>query len=275
MNTLVGDLNRVLRQSGFNVDHSGQYVNGSFHGDLCNYSGVIIFAGRWEDVPHFLSAFNSCSDDRSLHVIADDSISRYLENPLLRRTAPATLPVTYVSKAIPITCEYLQNVHDNASAKFLRLIQEAGFLRSAQENGSLRPRYCGQGNHDSGAIGERVPESYDAANLVLDAVTDLGAEPRPDSSPQEWNPRSIVPAAVYLTILQRLRGGPSLGVTGAIKFTDGGDDVGEPVGRDVSLLRVDDVPQSNTQSVEVFRCNWNRDNVSDSVCKNPLDPLTP
>ena len=268
--TLVDDLNRVLPEFKITIDYSGPFVNGLLHGDVCDYPGVVIFAGRWDDFPDFLDAFNGCPDDRSMHVIADDSISRYTENPALRKTAPATLPLVYVSKTIPITCEYLHAVHDNSAATFLRLIQETGFLQSFQADGSLRSQRCEQNNQNTGAIGERVPAAYDAAILVRQAVEDLSDEPRPDSSSQEWNPRSIVPAVVYLRILQRIRQKQFSGVTGEISFTDSADDVGEPVGRVISLLRIDNIPQSTVHSVEVFQCSWNRVNATASVCPEPV-----
>lgn len=128
-----------------------------------------------------------------------------MENPALRKTAPATLPLIYASKTVLITCEYLRGAHGNSAAQFLRLIQEACFVQSFQGTGPLHFERCGQVSQDAGVIGERVPAAYGAAMLVRRAVEDLGNEPRSDPSRTEWNPRSIVPAAVYLKILEQPR----------------------------------------------------------------------
>ncbi|MBV9142189.1 MAG: hypothetical protein JO115_14955 [Pseudonocardiales bacterium] len=269
--TLFDDLKAALTERGTTLDYSGPYVHGSPPEDVCSYRGVVVFAGRWDDFSDFLDVFNGCPDGRFLHVIADDSVSRYMENPRLRNTAPSTLPVVYMAKTVPLTCAYLTGLSGSSTpvAKFLRLIRKTGFLQSFQETGSLQSQRCEQGGQDTGVIGERVPSAYDAATLVLQAVEDLSDEPRPDSSRQEWNPHSIVPAAVYLKILQRIHKTPFSGVTGTIKFTDGGDDVGEPVGRGIFLLNVASVPDISVQPVEVFACSWDRDDAKGSGCPHP------
>jgi hypothetical protein len=253
-NSLVHDLNLTLPGLGITVDNhnvNNPNVNdemfnpGPFSGDVCSYRGVVIFAGRWNDFPGFLEAFPQCSNYRSLNLIADDSVSRYMDNPTLRKNAPAMLPLTYVSRTSLITCEDPQDAHDSSVSRFLQRIKETDIFR----------RYCGQGN---GVIGERVSEAYDGAELALYAVQHLDEDL---GSHQEWNPRSIVPADVYLKILQTTHRTPFFdGVTGTISFNDvGDDDSGEPIEKRISLLKVNDVSADiNVLPKEVFHCGRTR-----------------
>jgi hypothetical protein len=244
--TLVNDMKEQLPNFGIVVDDKGEF-DGLPEG-VCGYRGAVIFAGRWNDFPNFLEAFKQkCPDGRFLNVIADDSISRYMENLTLRRSAPATLPVTYVSKTGLITCNYLRNTSDNSVARFLQLIQKPGLLY---------PQRCVKGN---GVIGERVPVAYDAAMLVLQAIEGLDNDLRRGSS-QEWDPRSIVPVSMYLKILQQIHKNPFDGVTGTIAFTDAGVDPGEPIDRRISLLKVDSITDVNAKPKEIFHCGQTRAN---------------
>lgn len=253
VHTLVGDLNAALKESGIRVDNiQNEYFSGSasFSPGECDYRGAIIFAGRWDDFSNFLGGFR-CPSGQLLNVIADDSTSLYMANSVLRRDAPPTLPVTYVSDASLITCDSLQNPRDDPGKRFYSLITEQGGKESIF---SSPP--CGRRNRQ---IDGRVPIAYDAAELVLQAVEDLSNELQGNSqqggnAQQEWDPRSIVPVAVYLEIRQELHQKPFFGVTGLINFTDDGHDLGEPVNRRTSLLKVNSVPDVNTLPVEVFHC---------------------
>lgn len=247
VNTLVGDLNAALKNSGIEVDNiQNEYFSGPsvFPQGECDYRGAIIFAGRWEDFYNFLGGFR-CPSDQLLNVVADDSTSRYMVNPALRRDAPPTLPVTYVSAPSLITCDSLQDPRNDPGRRFYSLITE----QDRKESIFSSPP-CGQGNRQ---IAEGVPIAYDAAELALQAVEDLSNELQGNSQ-QEWDPRSIVPVAVYLEIRQELHQKPFFGVTGLINFADDGHDPGEPVNRQTSLLKVNSVPDVNTLPVEVFHC---------------------
>jgi hypothetical protein len=238
--TLVSDLKNQLPNLGITVEDKGKFDG--LPEDVCNYRGAVIFAGRWNDFPNFLEAFKQkCPNGRSLNVIGDDSVSRYMQNMTLRRSAPATLPVTYVSKTGLITCNYLRDTPANSIARFLQLIQKPDLLH---------PQRCVRGNE---VIGERVPGAYDAAQLVLQAVAGLDNDLRRGSS-QQWNPDSIVPSSVYLKILQQNHKTPFDGVTGTIKFSDDGDDPGQPINKRLSLLRIDNITDINAQPLEVFHC---------------------
>ncbi|MBV9011200.1 MAG: hypothetical protein JO272_03985 [Pseudonocardiales bacterium] len=253
VHTLVDDLNAALKESGIGVDNiQNEYFSGSssFPPGECDYRGAIIFAGRWEDFSNFLGGFQ-CPSDQLLNVIADDSVSRYMVNPALRQDAPPTLPVAYVSKTSLITCDSLQDPRDDPGKRFYSLITEQGGKESIF---SSPP--CSQGNRQ---IAERIPIAYDAAELVLQAVEGLSNELQGNSqqegnAQQEWDPRSIVPVAVYLEIRQELHQKPFFGVTGLINFADNEPDPGKPINRQISLLKVNSVPDVNTLPVEVFHC---------------------
>jgi hypothetical protein len=263
VNTLVHDLNATLTHSGITVDNHDinnpdimdeKFNSAQFPGDTCKYQGVVIFAGRWDDFQAFLGAFN-CSDNQPLKIIANDSVSRYVENPTLRATASNSrsgkLPVAYASRTMSITCDYPRRGRDSSVLKFVQLIKSTNGPDNLQ--GQLDSRYCKNGD---GVIGERISAAYDAAELTLDAVQNLNEDSfLRDGSQQEWNPRSIVPANMYLKILQKIHRTPFDGVTGTINFQDVGDDPGEPVRKRISLLKVDDVSDINVAPKEVFHCS--------------------
>lgn len=266
--TLVHDLNSILPDLGIAVDNHNannlgiddEFFNAEqFPADACGYPGAMIFAGRWNDFSSFLEAFK-CADGRSLNIIANDSVGRYMENATLRKNAPAMLPVTYVSRTIPITCDYPRRSFDSAVLRFSQLINETGLFR----------RYCGQGN---GLIGERISAAYDAAELALDAVQHLDESLPGDEFRREWNPRYIVPADVYLKILQRIHKTPFDGVTGTINFKDVGDDPGEPVGKRTSLLQVDNISDLNILPHEVFHCQTQRTDEIPPSNTGTVDPV--
>jgi hypothetical protein len=255
--TLVNDLK--VPNSGITVDDRGEF-HGSLRGDVCGYSGIVIFAGRWSEFPSFLDTLSyECGSNPPSHMVADDSVNRYMANPTLRRSAPSTIPVTYVSKSALATCEHLrgaQQRRENLAARFFQLIQTPGLLD---------PQRCGQGNKSP--VGERVPMTYDAAMLVLQAVEDLGKDFHRDS-PREWDPRSIVPVTVYLKIRQQIHKMLFEGATGTINFSDDNDDPGEPIDRRISLLQVNSVSDLGTPPNEVFHCGHAQPN-DDPACRTP------
>jgi hypothetical protein len=239
--TLVDDLELTLRDYEITVDHVGEF-RGSVSG-VCGYPGIVIFAGRWSEFPLFLNALAlECGPNRPSHVVADDSVSRYMSNQKLRENAPSTIPVTYASKSSLGACEHLQGAQrrgEEAAALFLKLIQKAGLLS---------PLRCGQ---EREPVGERVSLAYDAAMLILRAVEDLGLDLR-HNSPQEWEPRSIVPVAVHAKMRELVHSGrPFDGVAGTVDFES---DSGEPIKKRISLLQVVDVSDTNARPVEVFHC---------------------
>ncbi|MGH3751995.1 MAG: hypothetical protein ACRDRP_04735 [Pseudonocardiaceae bacterium] len=253
--TLVNDLVGLLpRDFDIKVENRGRF-DGSLSRDVCGYQGMLIFAGRWTDFPSFLNALDAeCGSNPPVHVIADDSVERYMDNPTLRRSAPGTMPVTYVSKSALGSCGYLRVAqaagNDSVRDKFLRLIQQPGLLQ---------PPRCGPGSEPAG---NRSALTYDAAMIILRAVESLGQELRRDS-PQEWDPRSILPIAVHTKIVERIRESPFEGVSGMIKF-DG--DSGEPTDKRISLLHVEKIPDA--RPVEVFHCGRAHPH-DDPTCRQP------
>jgi hypothetical protein len=214
---------------------------------------LLIFAGRWTEFSSFLNSLDDeCGSNPPSHVIASGSVSRYMNNPTLRRSAPGTIPVTY-SSALG-SCEYLRDAQvagrDSVRDKFLRLIRQPGLLQ---------PPRCGPGNEPAG---DRSPVAYDAAVIILRAVESLGQELRRDS-PHEWDPNSILPVAVHAKIVEQIRASPFEGVSGMIKFDE---DSGEPIDKRISLLYVEKIPEA--RPVEVFHCGRAHPN-DDPTCRQP------
>nr|WP_258544979.1 hypothetical protein [Micromonospora provocatoris] len=87
----------------------------------CGYPGMLFFAGRWSEFDGFMRALKECGANPPRHLVADDSVNRYMANPGLRASAPGNLPVTYVSKAALATCASLraaQAGRDDARGSF-------------------------------------------------------------------------------------------------------------------------------------------------------------
>jgi hypothetical protein len=192
-----------------------------------------------------------------------------MANPALRDSAPANLPLTFVSKSRLGACERLHgtggpggsggsgeagagNGADEVRSRFLRWLQRPDLLS---------PPRCGDGGVP---VGERVPLSYDAAILVVQAVERLATRLRIDQT-QRWEPRSINPATVHAEILGRNQLGAFPGVTGSIRFDS---DSGEPVDKRISLLQVRSIPDLRAPQVEVFHCGVARP-ADDPACRRP------
>jgi hypothetical protein len=241
--TLVTDLvDTLLRDFKISVENRGRFDSSVNH-DACGYSGVLIFAGRWTEFPRFLHAIDTeCSSNPPLHLIADGSVERYMDNPVLRSDAPSNISVTYISNSTLGSCESLQAAQatgkDPVRDRFLRLIQQPGLLQ---------PPRCGP---DKQPAGSRDALEYDAATIIIRAVESLGQELRRDSS-REWDPHSILPIAVHAKIVHQIHESPFEGVSGLINFVG---DSGEPTDKRISLLRVEKIPDAQVRRVEVFHC---------------------
>jgi hypothetical protein len=258
VNTLV---ERIKHEFGDEIED----VN-YFHGDdsltrECNYSGMLLFAGRWSDFNRFLQQLKSC-DKPPQHLVADDSVNRYMANPMLRRSAP-DLPLTFVSKSQLGMCERLRSATAQASGAEVR----SRFLNLVQQPDLLQPPRCGDGEPNGGEpVGERVPLTYDAAMLVVQAVERLAGRLRTGEPPPAWNPRSISPVAVYMAILgQNNRSNPFPGVTGSMLFDPGS---GEPRDKRISILQAASIPDVDAPFVEVFHCGIDRLG-DDPSCRQP------
>jgi hypothetical protein len=241
--TLVNDLVGILlRDFKISVENRGRFVS-SVNRDVCGYSGMLIFAGRWTEFPRFLHAIDSaCSSNPPLHVIAGGSVERYMDNPALRSDAPSNIAVTYVSGSTLGSCESLRAAqatgNDPVRDRFLRLIQQSGLLQ---------PPRCGRDNQPAGS---RDALEYDATVIIIRAVESLGQELRRDSS-REWDPHSILPIAVHAKIVHQIHESPFEGVSGLINFVG---DSGEPTDKRISLLKVEKIPDMQVPRVEVFHC---------------------
>jgi hypothetical protein len=218
-------LNSRLKESSVKWD-------GVLRGD-CDSGDPLVFAGRWSEFEGFLRALENCGD--SLHVIAGDSVNRYMANQGLRQKAPYNIKVTYVSKAALVTCE---NLKKPDRRQFLNFVASVDLYDPVPCSGSSSPP------------GERVSLAYDAATMVTGAVESLAIRLRGADPAVSWDPHAITPVAVHAEILRRTQIGFT-GVTGTIQF---GETSGEPVNRRISLMEVQSVPDYGIPPEEVYYC---------------------
>ncbi|MEU7197066.1 hypothetical protein AB0B04_26650 [Streptomyces xinghaiensis] len=228
----------------------------------CGYPGMLFFAGRWSEFNGFLQALRtSCGNNPPRQLVADDSVNRYMANPELRKGAPGTVPLTYVSKAALSTCEALETrvrrQRDEAADRFLRSVREEGLLSP--------PRCLGRGDADD-RVGERVGLAYDSAGMLLRAVETLVARVRAPGQP--WDPHAINPAAVHAEVLHQNYVNPYYGATGSTVYGTTGK--GEPTDKRISLLRVEKISDRTTPPVEVFHCGAVRKG-DDPACARARD----
>jgi hypothetical protein len=209
----------------------------------CGYRGVLVFAGRWSEFDGFLRALKECGNDPPRHLVADDSVNRYMANPGLRVSAPGNLPVTYVSKAALATCAALR------AAQAARDDARGSFLTWVGADDLLDPPRCRDG---AGApVGERVSLAYDAAMMMVRALESLAARLRHADTGRRWEPRSVNPVGVHAEVLRQNAAAGYPGVAGVIRYAP---DSGEPVAKRLALLRVARVPDVAAEPVEVFHC---------------------
>ncbi|MEV4492047.1 hypothetical protein AB0K04_18265 [Micromonospora coxensis] len=209
----------------------------------CGFRGVLVFAGRWSEFDGFLRALKECGTDPPRHLVADDSVNRYMANPGLRASAPGNLPVTYVSKAAPATCAALR------AAQARRDDARGSFLAWISADDLLDPPRCRDGAGPP--VGERVSLAYDASMMVVRALESLAARLRHADTGRRWEPRSVNPVGVHAEVLRQNAAGGYPGVAGVIRY---GPDSGEPVAKRIALLTVARVPDVDAAPVEVFGC---------------------
>ncbi|WFE28295.1 hypothetical protein O7623_03530 [Solwaraspora sp. WMMD791] len=206
----------------------------------CGYSGLLFFAGRYSEFDEFLEALRDCRNDPPRHLVADDSVNRYLANPQLRANAPGNLPVTYVSKAALAMCSRLvaDSSVDEKRRRFLDLIRRDDLLGQRRCTGDTGP-----------PVGERVALAYDATMMLTDAMKELGARLTVGSRP--WDPAAVSAVALFTEVLRQNTAGAYDGVTGPTTFHAG---TGEPVEKRLSLMYVASVPQVDQEPQEIFFC---------------------
>ncbi|MFJ6955377.1 type 1 periplasmic-binding domain-containing protein, partial [Micromonospora aurantiaca (nom. illeg.)] len=209
----------------------------------CGYPGMLFFAGRWSEFDGFMRALKECGANPPRHLVADDSVNRYMANPGLRASAPGNLPVTYVSKAALATCASLR------SAQAGRDDARGSFLTWIGADGLLDPPRCRAGTGP--LVGERVSLAYDATMMTVRALESLAARLRHADTGRRWEPRSVNPVGVHAEVLRQNAAGGYPGVSGLIRYAP---DSGEPVAKRLALLTVAKVPEVDAAPVEVFHC---------------------
>lgn len=206
----------------------------------CGYDGMLFFAGRYSEFDEFLEALRGCAGNPPAHLVADDSVNRYMANHQLRANAPGNLPVAYVSKAALGTCTRLRA--DAANDEVRR-----GFLDLIARDDLLEPPRCTSG--DSPRVGERVALAYDASMMLIQAVEQLAG--RIAIAGQVWDPGAVSPVAVFTEVLRQNATAPYPGVTGPTTFSV---DTGEPVAKRISLMYVGSVPDVTAEPREIYFC---------------------
>ncbi|QDY09744.1 hypothetical protein FJK98_23490 [Micromonospora sp. HM134] len=240
----VGTLVDGLRQRfGSRLTRLDEWRTGRRLTAECGYRGVLLFAGRWSEFDGFLRALKECGNDPPRHLIADDSVNRYMANPGLRASAPGNLPVTYVSKAALATCAALR------AAQAARDDARGSFLTWVGADDLLDPPRCRDGV--GAPVGERVSLAYDAAMMMVRALESLAARLRHADTGRRWEPRSVNPVGVHAEVLRQNAAVGYPGVAGVIRYAP---DSGEPVAKRLALLRVAWVPDVAAEPVEVFHC---------------------
>ncbi|MEU9742962.1 hypothetical protein AB0E12_27650 [Micromonospora chersina] len=209
----------------------------------CGYSGMLFFAGRWSEFDGFLRALKECGADPPRHLVADDSVNRYMANPGLRASAPGNLPVTYVSKAALATCTALR------AAQARRDDARGSFLTWIGADDLLDPPRCRDGAGPP--VGERVSLAYDASMMMVRALESLAARLRHADTGRRWDPRAVNPVGVHAEVLRQNAAGGYPGVGGLVRYAP---DSGEPVAKRLALLTVARVPDVAAPPVEVFAC---------------------
>ncbi len=206
----------------------------------CGYGGLLFFAGRYSEFDEFLEALRGCGSNPPAHVVADDSVNRYMANRQLRASAPGNLPVTYVSKAALSTCTRLgaDAATDEAHRRFLDLVRRTDLLT---------PPRCVHGAQPQ--VGERLGLAYDATMMLVRAVERLAGLLAVAGQP--WDRQAISPVAVYTEVLRQNAVAVFDGVTGPIRLSA---DTGEPIDKRISLVRVDNIPDVDAEPREVYAC---------------------
>ncbi|WP_232532335.1 hypothetical protein [Micromonospora phaseoli] len=240
----VKTLDEGLRQLfGTRITRREEWRTGTRLTVECGFGGMLFYAGRWSEFDGFIRALRECGDNPPRHVVADDSVNRYMANPSLRAAAPGNIPVTYVSKAALATCAALrvaEQRRDDARATFLTLVRSGDLLDPPR----CRP-------DDPHPVGERVSLAYDASMMMVRAVESLATRLHHAGPRRAWEPSSINPVGVHAEVLRQNAGGGYPGVAGLIRYSP---DSGEPVHKRISLMRVERVPDVATEAVEVFHC---------------------
>ncbi|SCL15857.1 ABC-type branched-chain amino acid transport system, substrate-binding protein [Micromonospora nigra] len=259
----VGTLVEGLRQRfGSRITSVDEWRTGHRLTAECGFPGLLFYAGRWSEFNGFMRALRECGDNPPRHLVADDSVNRYMANPALRDAAPGNIPVTYVSKAALATCPALR---DAASR---RDDTRAGFLDLVQARNLLDPPRCRP--ESPVPVGERVSLAYDAAMMLVRAMESLAARLRHADPRRRWEPTSVNPVSVHAEVLRQTTGRGHPGVAGPIRYTP---DSGEPLDKPISLMRVERVPEVTVEPVEVFRCG-DGDPSTAAAC-GPVPPPAP
>jgi hypothetical protein len=226
----------VLAAHGVAVDTVADWEEGDQTATLdavCSYDGAVLYVGRAEDFELFLHDLGQdCSDrGRSLLIIGDDSVSRFMASRQARLNAPSW-PLVYASKAALTSCD-LSSADARAHPTWSKFVEEVGAdpWDACKSDGS-----------GLGPMGERVALAYDATDAYLRAVRGLDTDRIPLSPPAVWE---------SLGALQAFDG-----ISGLVDFRDGRVQDEHWIAL-MAVDHVNDAPGDPGDPARVvFHCGW-------------------
>jgi ABC-type branched-subunit amino acid transport system substrate-binding protein len=205
--------------------------------DICEYPGMLFYAGRHDDFVEFLGQFDKeCQNRRPAHPIVASSVSRLIEDHILRQSTGSTLPLVYVSAAHLVTCDRDPDPNYPTWRAFLDRARKAPWHACTPDS--------------PGWLSERMQLAYDATHAFLLAVRSLTPT---DDRADQTDPMSgttavpLTPGAVWhnLANLHYIDG-----VTGFIDFGTGR----VPTKKWTALLKVNEIKDTGTAPVMVYHC---------------------
>ena len=175
-------------------------------GPVCEYTGMLFYAGRDTDFESFLHEFdNQCQNQKPKYpIVAGDSVSRLIEDPERRAATESKRPLMYVSDAHLVDCQSSVPRYDT-------------WKRFLDETKKEPWRACAKDSRHP--LSERMELAYDATYaflLAVSSLTPLSSQPD-QKNPMLWRTGiPLSPDAVW----QRLGTVHFDGVTGYLNFTN-------------------------------------------------------
>jgi len=229
VNTLRADL-----RSAFQGDYEERFWKpGAGLTEVCAdaFRGVVFFGGRYSEFASFVNQIYSDCSGRLPTVVADVSSARYLANAAIRQTAPATLPMAFVSDGVLGSCARLAGAAEAERQNYLNDISTE----------------CAAGGLLGIQAGGWAVMTYDATRLLIRAFR-TSASQLPQATPERsWDFTAVRPPMVHSQARQWTVGRPYNGAAGPVAF----DRSGTVVNRYLSMLCVSDISKAYLDNAHV------------------------